>query len=197
MGLDSVELVMSVEDKFGIRIPNAECEKIYTVQDFADKVFEMIPINPSDKCLTQIMFYRIRRVFRKFNLTDSPIKPDCKISDLLTPNNLKTKWNLLATELQLNLPELVALDFNPNLDSHLKIFGIRTIKRDMPITKGTIGHLIDWVISLNFDRTIDIQNITNKYEIERVISGIISENMGIPISEIELKHSITDDLGID
>ena len=38
MGLDSVELVMSVENKFGIRIPDTDCEKIYTVQDFSCKL---------------------------------------------------------------------------------------------------------------------------------------------------------------
>tara|TARA_R110002049_G_scaffold993_3_gene7155 strand:+ start:32993 stop:33130 length:138 start_codon:yes stop_codon:yes gene_type:complete len=42
-----------------------------------------------------------------------------------------------------------------------------------------------------------IKKITNKYEVERIISGIISDRMGIPINEIELKHSITNDLGID
>ena len=65
------------------------------------------------------------------------------------------------------------------------------------MTKGTVKNLIDWTISLNFEQTLDIQKITNKYEVERIISGIISENMGIPITEIELKHTITNDLGID
>jgi acyl carrier protein len=36
MGLDSVELIMTIEDKFGIAIPDTECEQIYTVQDMAD-----------------------------------------------------------------------------------------------------------------------------------------------------------------
>ena len=197
MGLDSVELVMSVENKFGIRIPDADCEKIYTVQDFADTVFKMISIHPTDKCLTQIIFYRIRKAFKNLELTKVEIKPDTKISDFLNQTELKANWNRLETEIGLKLPELVALDFNPNLDTYVKFLGIRTIKRKTPVTNGTIRQLIDWILSLNFEQIIDIQKITNKYEVERIISGIISENMGIPISEIELKHSITNDLGID
>jgi acyl carrier protein len=197
MGLDSVELVMSVENKFGIRIPDADCEKIYTVQDFSDTVFKMISIHPTDKCLTQIIFYRIRKAFKNLELTKVDIKPDTKISDLLTQTELKANWNRLETEIGLKLPKLVALDFNPNLDTYVKFLGIRTIKRKTPVTKGTIRQLIDWILSLNFEQIIDIQKITDKYEVERIISGIISENMGIPISEIELKHSITNDLGID
>ena len=197
MGLDSVELVMSVENKFGIRIPDADCEKIYTVQDFADTVFKMISIHQTDKCLTQIIFYRIRKAFKNLELTKVEIKPDTNISDFLTQTELKANWNRLETEIGLKLPELVALDFNPNLDTYVKFLGIRTIKRKTPVTNGTIRQLIDWILSLNFEQIIDIQKITDKYEVERIISGIISENMGIPISEIELKHSITNDLGID
>ncbi|WP_378172566.1 phosphopantetheine-binding protein [Aquimarina sp. SS2-1] len=197
MGLDSVELVMSVEDKFGIRIPDAECERIYTIQDFADKVFEMISINPTDKCLTQIVFYRIRRALISLTSIEKKIRPDMKISELFTQTELKEKWSQLKTELGLELPELVALDFNPELDSHVKIFGIKTIKRTTPVTKGTIRQLIDWIISLNRNKLIDIKKISSKYEIERIICGITEYNTGIPISEIELHHSFTNDLGID
>ncbi len=197
MGLDSVELVMSVEEKFGIRIPDTECQKIYTVQDFSDIVYDMISVNPTDKCLTQVFFYRLRRALKKLNLINVKIKPNSKITDLLTESELKANWNKLEAELGLKLPELVSLDFNPNLESYVTFLGIRTIKRNTPVTKGLIKHLIDWIISLNIKKVIDIQKISNKYEVERVISGIISKNMGIPISEIKLEHSITKDLGID
>ncbi len=197
MGLDSVELVVSVEDTFGIRIPDDECEKIYSVQDFADAVFKNISINPTKKCLRQLIFYRIRKAFQTLDFEKVIIRPDTKISELFTQPELKTNWKKIETELGLKLPELVALDFNPNVNSHVKILGIKTLKRTLPVSKGTIRQLIDWTISLNFDTLIDIQSITDKYEIERIISGIISKNMGIPISEIELKHSITNDLGID
>ena len=50
MGLDSVELIMSVEDKFGIRIEDSEAEKIYTVQEFADIVFSKIMLQ-SKRCM--------------------------------------------------------------------------------------------------------------------------------------------------
>ncbi|MFC6860553.1 acyl carrier protein [Zunongwangia atlantica] len=197
MGLDSVELLMSVENKFGIRIEDSEAEKIYTVQNFVDSVYDKIIINPTEKCLTQIVFYRIRKAFQNLKLTDKAIKPETKLSELLTQTELKENWYLLETEIGLELPELVALDFNPNLGSHVKIFGMKTIKRTTPVSSGTIRDLIHWTIALNQEKLIDIQNVTSKYEVERIIIGIINRNMGIPISEIKLEHSITDDLGID
>ena len=197
MGLDSVELLMSVENKFGIRIKDSEAEKIYTVQNFVDSVYDKIITNPNENCLTQIVFYRIRKAFQNLQLTDEEIKPETKISELLTQTELKEKWHLLKTEIGLELPELVALDFNPNLASHVKIFGIKTIKRTTPVSSGTIRDLIHWTIALNQEKLIDIENVTTKYEVERIIIGIINRNMGIPISEIKLEHSITNDLGID
>lgn len=78
MGLDSVELLMSVEEKFGIRIEDSEAEKIYTVQNFVDCVYSKIITNPNEKCLTQIVFYRIRKAFRNLNLTEQKSNPKPK-----------------------------------------------------------------------------------------------------------------------
>ena len=130
-------------------------------------------------------------------MTDKEIKPETKISELLTQSELKEKWHLLKTEIGLEFPELVSLDFNPNLGSHVKIFGIKTIKRTSPVSSGTIRNLIDWTIALNQEKLIDIEKVTSKYEVERIIIGIINRNMGIPINEIKLEHTITNDLGID
>ncbi|MFK7833194.1 MAG: phosphopantetheine-binding protein [Winogradskyella sp.] len=197
MGLDSIALLMSVEDTFGIRIDDSEAKKVFTVKDFMDAIYRKIILNPIDKCLTQIVFYRIRKAFKKLNLTDLEIEPNSKISDLLTPSALKLNWQRLEVELGLKLPELVAIDFNPNLDAYVNFFGIRTIKRNLAVTKGTIRSLIDWILSLNFEKIIDIQNISNTYEIERIVLGIVSKIIGIPISEIQLKHTFINDLGIN
>ena len=197
MGLDSVELVMSIEDKFGIRIEDFEAEKIYTVQDFADIVFSRIAKNPTDKCLSQIVFYKIRKALRNLTSTEKEIKPDMKILELFSQSELKEKWSQLRTKVGLELPDLVALDFNSELGSHVKIFGIKTIKRTTPVSKGTLRQLVDWTISLNRDELIDIEKISSKYEVERIICGITEDRIGVPISEIELHHSFTNDLGID
>ena len=50
---------------------------------------------------------------------------------------------------------------------------------------------------INYEKLISIDNISSKYEIERIICGIIEDKIGIPVSEIELNYSFTNDLGID
>ncbi|MFY0599128.1 MAG: hypothetical protein JXR03_05620 [Cyclobacteriaceae bacterium] len=46
IGLDSVELLVTIEKKFGIEIPDLEAQQITTVQDFADSVYSKIKTNP-------------------------------------------------------------------------------------------------------------------------------------------------------
>lgn len=43
MGLDSIELVMEVEDEFRLHLPDEECEKVRTVDDVVDLVMKYRP----------------------------------------------------------------------------------------------------------------------------------------------------------
>ena len=128
---------------------------------------------------------------------EKKITPNMKILKFFNLLELKEKWYQFEMLLALRLPRLVALDFNPNLGTHVKVFGIKTIKRDTPVSQGTIKQLVDWIISLNRDVLIDIEKISSKYEVERIICGMIEDKIGVPISEIEVHHSFTNDLGID
>ncbi len=50
---------------------------------------------------------------------------------------------------------------------------------------------------MNYEGLFDANAISSKYEIERIIPGIISHKMGIPVNEIEPHHRIVYDLGIE
>jgi hypothetical protein len=196
MGLDTVELLVAVEKKFDIAIPDKEAENIYTVADFADSVFTKISTKPTEKCLTQILFYKIRTAINQLNDVNKNIKPDSIILDILPNIDLINEWTRLEEMIGLRLPELIRLDFDKNLEKDVKLFGVRLYSRTDPVTEGTIRQLIDWIISTNFEDLLSIGNLSSKYEVERIICGIISDMMGIPINKIEINHSITDDLRI-
>ncbi|MGJ8683081.1 MAG: phosphopantetheine-binding protein [Nonlabens sp.] len=197
MGLDSVELVMTFEETFGIIVPDEESENIITIQDMVDSVFEKIIINPSEKCLSQLVFYRIRNAFESFGNYKSVITPDSKISDLLSKTDLESDWDQLASKIGLKIPELVDIDLNNSLKSEVRFFGFKIFDRTKPIAENTLRKLTDWIISMNSEELIDIQEISSKYEIERIVCLIIEEKIGIPLSEIEPYHSFHNDLGID
>lgn len=197
MGLDSVELIMSIEDKFGIAIPDAECEQIATVQQMADSVFEKIKLNPNEKCLSQIVFYRIRKAFEQFGNEKQNITPNTKMSDLLSETDLKNDWTRLGIRIGLKIPDLVDLDLDKTLNKEVRFLGFKVFDRTEPVAENTLRKFTDWIVSMNYDELISLDNISSKYEVERIICGITEDRIGVPVSEIELHNSFTNDLGID
>lgn len=100
MGLDGVELVMAVEEKFGIEIADAEAQYIRTPRLFFDLVEKKVRTVPSDTCLTQRAFYLLRRAFRRqFNIARSQFRPGTKLESLIPPNDRQQRWQELKGEL--------------------------------------------------------------------------------------------------
>ncbi len=62
MGLDSVEILVNVENTFGITISNYEAEKIATVGDIHNVVWRNIQGRQSMRCRSQQLFYKLRYI---------------------------------------------------------------------------------------------------------------------------------------
>ena len=90
MGLDSVELVMQVEDAFDIAITNAEAEKIRTPRDLIELVMAKVGRSDVAVCLTQRAFHRLRRAFMsELHLKRSELQLDTPTEVLLPLPNRK------------------------------------------------------------------------------------------------------------
>lgn len=64
MGLDSVEIVLQTEEAFGISIPDEAAERMLTPAHLISYLLDHVPTSPSADCLSQRLFYRLRRGFR-------------------------------------------------------------------------------------------------------------------------------------
>jgi len=92
VGLDLVELAMSVEDEFDIAISDAVLETIETPQDYANYIFEVYQEKDSLKCSSQVGFYKIRKIFIEvFNCKREELRPDTDI-EILFKDNIKENW---------------------------------------------------------------------------------------------------------
>jgi hypothetical protein len=79
MGLDGVEIIMRTEEAFGIEIPDKIAQQILTPAALVDFVAGNVPLKPTEECLSQQLFYRLRRGFR------SQVKALSSTFDLNTP----------------------------------------------------------------------------------------------------------------
>lgn len=96
MGLDSVEMVMEVEDEFGVSLPDAECEKVRTVRDLVQLIARHLP-RASGHCPTAQEFYRFRScAIDTLALDARVIRPSTLLASLFPLKSRLAKWSKLA-----------------------------------------------------------------------------------------------------
>jgi len=114
MGLEGVELVMAVEEEFGIAIDDRDAEQILTVGGLWDYICERVTFAPAPFCATAASFYRLRRAFMATALASrSDFRPDAPIEPMLPRQHRRAIWKQLGQAAETQLP---ALELPPMLE---------------------------------------------------------------------------------
>lgn len=107
MGLDVVELIMRVEETFEIEIGDEEASELITVGQLYTCILGKLGLSPSDRCLSSVAFYRVRRAL--MGLSDVPrhsIRPSTETEVLLPHGKRKQHWDYVARMTGSKLPDL-------------------------------------------------------------------------------------------
>jgi acyl carrier protein len=102
MGLESVEIVMDVEDHFGITIQNTEAERVRTVGDLVALIQSRIEAAHVAVCPTLASFLKLRACVRELTANDTlRVRTKTRIVDVLSPAQRRILWvhfeNLLGS----------------------------------------------------------------------------------------------------
>jgi len=112
MGLDSIEILMKVEDSFGIRIPDKEAQQIVTVGDFHNAVWRQLSGRSSDVCQSQRLFYTLRRSFaEKTGFPSLQITLETVPQVIFPARNRRQEYLAFSETSNLKLPALVLEKF--------------------------------------------------------------------------------------
>jgi hypothetical protein len=97
MGLDTVELVMEIEEAFDISIPDERASKMLTVGDVYEFLLEKTADSTlkSSICLTAVTFYDLRRQLHSLGLSHSEIRPKTKLDRLIPLTGRRKYWQTL------------------------------------------------------------------------------------------------------
>jgi acyl carrier protein len=107
MGLDAVELVMEVEDRFSVDFSDAECQRLRTVADLAALVISKLP-KSRGRCPTARAFFDFRKLLTEHaGVERRRIRPRARLDELIQPR--RTLWGKLRRQ-DRRLPRLVATD---------------------------------------------------------------------------------------
>lgn len=105
MGLDTVEMIIAVEDRFGVAIADVDAERTTTVGQLHDLLLRLLAGAATGRCKSQHVFYRLRRVLpveqRRI------IRPDSPITSIFSAKVKRSRYERLAEDMNLKLPHLV------------------------------------------------------------------------------------------
>ena len=97
MGLDLVEFVMAIEERFDISIPDEDVATIATPRALMDYVANKVEVQDELSCLSQKAFHILRRGFmHSFGLSRSAIRVDSSLNDLIPVRQRRQHWKQLA-----------------------------------------------------------------------------------------------------
>ena len=105
MGLDTVELVMRMEETFGIVIDDIDAEKIGTVGQAYRYILNRVRLSPDAPCQSAAAFYRLRRALVVRTGADRrSIRPSSRLDDFLPATGRREAWLGLGDELGFAMP---------------------------------------------------------------------------------------------
>lgn len=100
MGLDLIEFVMSVEEKFDLEIPDADAQNLTTPHKLVDYIMTKVKAGRDRGCIGQREFYRLRRaLIARHWATRDGLKPDTPLDRIVPKTNRRSAWQHLGAEL--------------------------------------------------------------------------------------------------
>ncbi len=182
MGLDAVELLMAIEEEFGLEIPDHDAERITTVGEAYNWLRATLQSTPPAKCITQKMFYKVRRaLIENYGLSKQSITLDAKIKDLVPAQELKEAWPYLDLFAELAFPKL---------DKNWWPMGRRFSTDEL-----TLRELLTAMATLNAEKMLVEPGSDEDIWIR--LTKVIQEQLNVSLRKIAPDASFTKELGMD
>ena len=107
MGLDGVELIMNIENKFDIKVSDEEACQTTTVGKMYQRVLDKVRVSNTGQCSSQKAFYSLRKVLMvNLGIEKQVITPKTK-TDLLFPEIERGElWEKVSVNAPYKFPEL-------------------------------------------------------------------------------------------
>jgi acyl carrier protein len=177
MGMDTIELVMELEDEFELSIPDREAEKLVTVGQTYEYILRRLSERHVERCFSATAFYRLRReLMSECGIARREIRPDRRIGDLLIDPADRKKWKKIAQRTHLPFARFDLL--------HPTAFRLRNpdqTLRELIHSKGPGCYL-------RSDGSVCPEAVWRR------ILEIVSEQSGVPVDQLRAETHYIDDL---
>jgi len=183
MGLDGLELIVSIEEHFNIDISEQEACKINTVNDMLHCINDKLSLVEKESIEKQDTLYLFTLAFSELGFHQ--IDFNAPLQDQLSSTELNVLWVNLKHRTDLQLPDLS------------KQKGLFSKKSNKALKALSLHQIIDWIIALNYRSLIYPQTSYSVYETSSILSGILINLLYIPFQDIKPNAHFMNDLGLD
>ena len=194
MGLDSVHLLMAIEDYFGVHINDLEAEKVVTIQDLVDLLARMLEVTGEEAALREVVRSRLEVALVVMGIVQrEELGKDFSL-DLWTVLDADARQDL-QDHLQLQLPQPPRDDEGRGaigkwLDRHVWRHG----RWNLPMN---LDQWATWLCIANCKTLLDPPAFADKFEIYVGIAAVTVDVLGVDVYELEPQASFANDLGMD
>ncbi|MGI4863891.1 MAG: hypothetical protein ACRYFZ_08205 [Janthinobacterium lividum] len=198
MGLDTVELIMSFERHFKLEIPDAAAESVRTVGELAAWLSQELGLAGQHQSAVRLAVWaQLRAVLYLRNSKSGVYTEEALLHEVFpSRQQLANCRQQLLSRYGLLLPDLTPPPTTPKIPSLWeKIWG-RPLWSPPTWPTQTLAELTDWTVAINYEQLLHLP-LASQYEVEQTVIGITSYSSGVPVEEIQLQSSFTNDLGMD
>jgi acyl carrier protein len=191
MGLDSIELVMEIENYFRISITDAEAGQIQTVQQMLDCVADRLHLKSEDSSVRDRIFQKLAACLNG----GSPLREEDLLVKYLDCSS-DPDWKALLACMGMEIPR------PPATRSTFQWLGGRFagLSGSPAIFDQSAITLVDFaaaILAANRDRMLDPARIRSRFEIYAALIALTAEKTGVDYFEVRPDKSFGDDLGLD
>jgi len=192
MGLDTVELAYSLERHFGVEIPDAVAEKLYTVGDASTWFSQQLGVaGPRHSAVRAAVATQLLAELPAATTEATPL------GQVLTDTRIFEVYRAaMQSRHGVVLPRLAGAPAVPASPSLWERLTGRQLPKAPHWRTQTLATLIDWTVATNYEKLL-LPPLASQYEVEQAVIGLTSDKTGVPVEEIQLHSSFTNDLGMD
>lgn len=220
MGLDAIELVMSVEERFGIEIADEDASRIRTPRQLMDFVCHRVSVADEGKCLSQRSFYRVRRrLMAATGLARKDIGPGTPLQAIIPKSQSRTLWAelarslgvqprlrraawlsgaiVIASALVLAVPYWLAIQYHVAMTAAFAVLAVLLTRPAAVHLRGSVGDVAREAIPdlIRADRLERRATTWSRTEVAETVRGLIRDQLGL--AEFSDDADFTKDLGMD
>ena len=181
MGLDTVEIIMQIEDFFMIQIKDDEAENILTIQDMVNVITEKRKVINQEKEISKRIKNKLIEAFIELKLIAFQMKESDFVFNVIPPN--PDIWNSIEKMINLRIPL-------PRLNGNF--FNNPSYKwKEL-----TLNNLVFVISSFNYLDLFSKRKPNTQEEVLFGVAGITIKFIGDPY-EISSEKSFVNDLGLN